>query len=113
VRRAFVSIHTHIWWLELYRDINELCARKLVQQAHKQLRVPLDVLEPEVEAFRFVKEETREVLRQMRKEIYRIVSRIYTNGNMLKAKNYIMRIHTHYRNKDVFLFGFSCGIIVV
>jgi hypothetical protein len=57
--------------------------------------------------------DTSERLRDMRKDIYRTVARLYTNGDTLKAKNFIMRIHRHYRNKDVFLLGFSFGIVAV
>lgn len=38
-KRAFVTAHTHIWWLELYREINELIVRKLVNQMEKIAKI--------------------------------------------------------------------------
>ena len=65
-KRAFVTAHTHIWWLELYREINELIVRKLVNQMEKIAKIQIPDIRDEVEVAYFTSKDTTERLRDMR-----------------------------------------------
>jgi hypothetical protein len=90
LRRAFGEIHRNLWWLEMYSDINDLIAEKLLSELKEQTSCDIVAFMSSLKMNSFW--HSKNAVYKKRKQFYKAVADQYFKGNIVKARKEILQI---------------------